>query len=331
MIRQHYVLSVMILLMLAALACNIPAAGDHSSEPLPPTEGPPMPTPTPEPVSSAVGPEGGFTTSAPIDPAALPQLAVPGAGGELAFCEYTGEGPAITMVTITDDRQMICLVNFPTVAGSPDITLTLGIPDGESYTEIISYRQEGDRIRLVGTYGEIDAGILIPDGEYIPLDAPPSVFVEIYTPGNMMAGEWTAEASTADGSINLPETILPLSRYRPITSVLPTPETNPFYSSDKEFSTGNTIYVVGTGYAPNTPITVAFYWEEPGQFHPVHTNMPLIVAQYATTVTTDAQGNLTAEFVVGDTTRRGQFYIVAEPQITAEKWVNPMTDGFIIN
>jgi hypothetical protein len=78
-----------------------------------------------------------------------------------------------------------------------------------------------------------------------------------------------------------------------------------------------TIYVAGSAYPANTPVTVAFYQDDPAAGKSEFGG-GLGTAKYAVTLTTDASGSFQAPFVVGSSTQRGAYYVVAAPAITPD-------------
>lgn len=129
-------------------------------------------------------------------------------------------------------------------------------------------------------------------------------------------GDWSISANTQDGSLNVGPTILTQECHYPQTSVTPDLNMNPIkytHSRNNTFANGETLYIVGTTYPPNTAITVALYQENPSMGMGA-----LGTAKYAVSVTTDNAGHFQVPFLVSNETLRGTYWAVAASTITSE-------------
>lgn len=338
--KKYKLIAFSIPLGLAALACGLTPGAVAEPGPTPtvpvlvPTVTSPAAQPPDSPPTSEPGgeepvpePEGGFLGGQVLDAATLPVLPILPAGLGPLFCEGQFEEPAIDVRNVTNEQMQLCLYNFPTEASSPDITITLTHPDGTVYTETFVYVSDGLSVSVEGLSGGTSGSM--PVGDFVP-PGPPSIGITLFTPASFPSSGWTATASTADGSINVPPTPLTLGRFGLQVGVVDDPASaNLFVLPTQTFSAPNTLSVFGLGYGPNTQVTVAFYREDEtlGQ-------SPLGMAQlrpeYATFVMTDAEGNFDVEFAVGAATVQGDYFTVAEPIISAETLTNPFAGRFSI-
>jgi uncharacterized lipoprotein YbaY len=269
--------------------------------------------------------EGGFTTGTPVDVATLPALeGMGGDDGGIGLCFVESTEPSISWGSAARGPSL-CLNNFPTAPDSPGFTVTLTDPTGRTFSESFTYNQR-DIIDSRGTdVGEIQEG-----SNSESYRATPGVRIWIYMPASFPCGNWSVSASTQDGSINIgPMTLARECRYSQ-TSVVSSLDINPFRSSAKEtFVNGETLYIVGAAYPPNTAITVALYQENPSAGTP-EVGYMVGTAKYAVSVMTDNSGSFQAPFLVGNGTLRGAYWAVAAPVITSDIRLSPFGARFSI-
>lgn len=258
-------------------------------------------------------PQGGFTTGTPVDVSSLPALQGVGGDGGTAPCFAEGTQPVINFGSGMFPHAMLCLNNFPTAPDSPGFTVTLTDPTGRTFQESFTYSGEDildSRGKKVGS---------VEDGQSVDgYPGTPGVSIWVYLPANFPCGDWSVSAQTQDGTINTGPTMLAMGCSHPLTSVVTTPDLDPFhYAAKVLFTRGETLHAVGSAYPPNTAITVALYQEDPSAGKPDIGYM-IGTARYATSVMTDGAGNFQAPFLVGSETPAGLYYVVAAPVITPD-------------
>jgi hypothetical protein len=307
--KQTNILTGILLLALAMLACNSTAVQTVEV-----TRVVPQTVVVTEAVQGAATPAapvtvGGFTTGTPVDVSALPALEGVGGGGEPSPCFVDSTEPSISWGYGMYPHESLCLNNFPTAPDSPGFTLTLTDPTGRTFRESFTYDQD----KIINSTGD-NAGYVQGGSNSEADPATPGVNISVFMP--LGCGNWTVSANTQDGAISVGPTILTMECRIPQISVLPDLDINPFTSSDGgTFVNGETFYVVGMTYSPNTAITVALYQEDPAAGTPKVGYM-IGVPKYATSLMTDSSGNFQAPFLVGSATQRGAYYVVAAPVIT---------------
>lgn len=341
--RKRHLAVVWMPLVLATLACGlIPGA---VAEPQPPATAPlvlptvtsiaatpgaePTPVEPPDPAADPppAQPGGGFLRGTVLDASSLPILPILPQGVGPLFCEGQFDGPAIAIRNVTNEQMQLCLYNFPTEPDSPDITVTLTHPDGTVFAETFTFVSEGESVRVEGQSGGTSGSI--PAGDFAP-PGPPSISIAIYTPANFPSTGWTGSASTADGSIDVPPTPLTLERFGRQVSVVADPSgVNPFVLPTQSLFAAGSIFVYGLGFDPNAQVTVAFYREDEtlGE-SPLGT--PQLRPEYATVLTTDAEGKFNVEFAVDEATVKGSYFSVADHVISTETPANPFAGRFSI-
>jgi hypothetical protein len=302
--KQRNILLATLLLTLVTIACNASVSTTDAVQA----------------TATAVTPlpAGGFTTGTPVDVTTLPILANAPGGGEPMPCVSESSEPSITWGYGIFPKQALCLNNFPTAPESPGFTIILTDPTGRTFQESFTYNQD----RILNSAGA-EVGYVNQEGSSIDGNpVTPGVSVQVYLPANLSCGNWSAAASMQDGSINIGATPLTLECQSPRLSVLSDLNTNPFISpvynwQGPSFAFGETIYVVGSAYPPNSNITVAFYQMDPSAGSS-ETGAMLHTAKYAVSVMTDSLGNFQTSFVVDSWTRGGGYYVVAAPAITPD-------------
>ncbi len=255
--------------------------------------------------------KSGVTTGTPVDVSPLPRLSGVGGGGEPSPCFVDSTEPSISWGYGMYPHESLCLNNFPTAPDSPGVTVTLTDPTGRTFRESFSYNKD----KIVNSTGD-DAGYIQEGDDFEGYESTPGINIGVFMP--LGCGNWSISAQTQDGAIKVGPTILTMECTRPNISVLSNPEVNPFRSSDGgTFGDGDTFYVVGMIYPPNTTITVALYQEDPAAATP-EVGYMTGAARYATSVMTDSSGNFQAPFLVDSGTQRGPYYAVAAPVITTD-------------
>jgi hypothetical protein len=259
---------------------------------------------------------GGFVTGTPLDPATLPTLTASPAGGEPTPCFVNNTQPMLGLMSDIFPDRLLCLYNFPTAADSPNIIVTLTDPTGRTFSDTLTYSQDG----IVNSEGQ-NIGYVDHGGGLDGQPSTPGVSIELYMPASLPGGQWSITAKTQDGSISAGPTFFDMGPGYPRNSVLSGLDTNPFVHPEygwkgPVFTNGQTIYFVGTAYSPNTTITIAFYLSDPSAGE--SESFPHLTARYAASITTDGSGAFTAQFVVDSVMPGGAYYAVAVPTITAD-------------
>jgi len=158
---------------------------------------------------------------------------------------------------------------------------------------------------------------------------PPSVQMTLFNPANVPAGQWTIQASTADGSVSVGETPVTLSHNYPIVSALPELISNPLHQVSTVFHTGDTLFVFGASYPVSTPVIVAIYYGDP-QAELADLGTPAIQPLYATRVTTNSSGQFLTQFVVGQNLVPGEYFVVAAEDMQTVEFIDPFSSRFTV-
>jgi hypothetical protein len=305
--KQKDILAVILLLVIAMIACNAGAIQTVEVTRV---------VPQTIVVTEAVQ-EGGFTTGTPVDVTTLPALANVPSGIEPAPCFVESSEPSITWGYGAFPYEALCLNNFPTAPDSPGFTVTLTDPTGRSFSESFTYSQDVILDSRGAQAGSIESGNGM-DG----FPATPGINLKLYMPASFTCGDWSVSANSQDGGINVAPTTLAMECQGPRLSVLDRLDTNPFISPDYSwdgpaFANHETAFIVGTAYPPNTAITVALYQDDPSA-GTAEGGFPLGTAKYAVSIVTDHAGSFQVPFAVGSGTQRGAYYIIAAPTITPD-------------
>lgn len=305
--KQRNILAVILLLVIAMLACN---AGAIQTVEV--TRVVPQTVVVTEEVQ-----EGGFTTGTLVDVTTLPALARVPSGIEPTPCFVESSEPSITWGYGAFPYEALCLNNFPTAPDSPGFTVTLTDPTGRTFHESFTYSQEEIIDSRGAQAGSIESGNGV-DG----FPGTPGINMKLYVPASFSCGDWSVSANSQDGRIDVAPATLAMECQGPRLSVLSQLDTNPFISPEYNwdgpvFANNETFHVVGTGYLPNIAITVALYQDDPAAGESEN-GFPLGTAKYAVSIVTDNAGNFQAPFAVGTGTQRGAYYVVAAPTITPD-------------
>lgn len=285
---------------------------------VPPTE---MPTDTPEP--SPV-PEG-FLSGTPVDPTGLPILNYPVAGMGPLVCQGQPTGPDIDFTESLRGFHLLCLYYWPVDLGSPDFTVTLTDPNGVAYTDTFSYVQGQNGVQIVNQNGDYMGEPVSPD--VVGPDYPPSIEMLLPTLGNFVTGTWTLEAHTVDNSVSVGPRQMDVQHSGTLVTVSDQEEADPFHPLGTTFHPNSLIYVTGAMYPPNASVFVAFYWKDDSLGNGTY-GVGLLRPQYATRITTDANGNFEVQFGVTGNTLATRYFTVAAQNISTDTNANPFIGTF---
>lgn len=328
-------------LVSAAIACNAPSPAAGGTTPSAPaaatTAAPdavftPSITPTTAPVVPTVPAEGGFTGGTPLDVSGLPILQILPMGMGPFFCNGTAATtPTVTLENAANRIMHLCFYNFPVTEGSYSFTVTLTEPDGVTqHTETYTVGATDTGVTIVNSLNElVGQGYTEAD---LGTGAQPNLGMFVNTEANIPVGTWMVSVSAPSapgGAIEVAATPVNVVHTSPLVSAVGSLNTNLLVDADMAHTAGDTIYVFGTDYAPNTPLMVVFYYEDPA-LPPTEFETAQLRALVGTNVTTDAQGKFRVDFVVGPSTPTANYYVIAEPAIPADYPFNPFTGGFII-
>lgn len=345
--QKRIVIIAMLALALAALACNLPGVATPNDFPTPPgtitapadtgadsqpatdqaaptAESPATPAPT-------IDPLGGFVTGTVIDAATLPDLIFPAGGLGLVYCDEQASAPAIAVTPVLLGQHVLCLLNFPTTAGSQPVTVTLTDSLGNTFVEVFTYAtDQGGYVVLNNSKGAFGGWVVDEASGMVGPDTSPQLVLSLHTSAGLLTGTWTASAATQDGSINVPDTPIVIEHFDAFTTTTSDADLNPWYPPNTGFKPGDTVYVFGVGYQPGAAITVAFYWHDEAAVDP-NTGTGPLRPKYATVIAADGEGRFRVEFRVGEQMPKGGYYTVALPQITPDTIANPFTGTFTVN
>ena len=204
------------------------------------------------------------------------------------------------------ELSLLCLPGLGVTVDSPDFTVTLTAPDGTIYTETYAYQDVDGRVNVSGAKGG-RGSIFEPNGP----DPTQSVGVFLHTAANVPAGQWMVSAASADGSVTVGPATVTLEQTNRVFSVEEQAVTNPLLSPERIFGAGETLYVFGAAYAPDTAYLVVFYLEDPALGNDER-GRPQLSARYATSVVTDGAGGFGTEFVVGTASPTGEYFPFVE-------------------
>jgi hypothetical protein len=324
------------MLLIAAIACNAPSPGSGGTTAAPaaattavtadvPTAVTPSITPT---TAATVPPEGGFTSGTPLDVSTLPNFDILPMGMGPFLCGGNPSTPSVTLEEGSNNLTQLCIYNVPISEGSYSFTVRLIAPDNTEYTEVFTLGAIDTGVQVVDANNEIAGSAYSgADGFEVPF-----VSILLNTEANILVGTWQAEVSAPDapgGAINIPLTPVTLGHSGPLASAIETVDGNPIRNADNAATTGETLHIFGTDYLPSTSMMVVFYYADPA-LPQTEFGTPTLRPLVGTTVSTDSQGKLTVDFVVGPSTPRGDYWVIIAPQITADYQFNPFTGGFKI-
>jgi hypothetical protein len=341
--RAHW--AALLALTLAALACALPsepeidqvadavegtvaaelaaataaAAGAQAGPTQAPATQNPQPTAQAE-ASPTLAPDskGAFSTGTE-DGSGLPVLEIPpiGAGGGDCVGPQGGP-PTISHVSFVNDLGAFCLVNFPN-ANNTRINMNITASGWNYFAEfyIVESKLYAPDNRIVA---ELDPNI---GGGSVP-----GYFLWAVFPAYLPQGPWTVTATSTDGAASSSTTV-DLNSWLPYMSVYPVPAPeNPLLpdpthiDASGPYGDGDEIDISGKGYPRSTSITVALYQRRGGDALGLD---PIL----KTTVSTDGSGFFRILFTVGPGLEAGvQYYIVPDPQNTANGFINPFDGAF---